>query len=187
MAQSASAKRFVITLSHVDAGVYTELDLRVSQQTSETIQFLLTRVVAYCFLTRDDLDSTLTFSKGGIATPDDPALSRTSLDGRLLVWCEIGNPSVERLHKAGKSGAEVVLFTHHDAARLTLELGRGAIHRKAELAIYALEPGWLDAFGRAVGERGATLELTITDDTLYVVIDGNSLPTGTITRWSLAE
>lgn len=187
MAQSASPKRFVITLSHVDAGVYTELDLRVSQQTSETLQFLLTRVIAYCFLSRDDLDSTLTFSKGGIATPDEPALSRTSLDGRLLMWCEIGNPSAERLHKAGKSGAEVVLFTHHDPERLTLELARGAIHRKHELAIYSLEPAWLDAFGRAVGERGATLELTIAEDTLYVVIDGDSLPAGTLRRWSLAE
>lgn len=185
MAAQASPKRFVVQLSNVDAGVYTELDLRVSQQSSETLAFLLTRVVAYCCLTRSDADSVLTFSKGGISTPDEPAISRTSLDGRLLLWCEIGNPSAERLHKASKSGATVVLFTHHDAERQVTELRVSNIHRKQDLEIYSLEASWLSALAAAIGERGARFELTIAEDTLYVVIDGTPLASGVITRWSL--
>lgn len=185
MALQASPKRFVIQLSHVDAGAYTQLDLRVSQQSSETLGFLLTRVIAYCHLTRDDADSVLAFSKGGISTPDEPAISRTSLDGRLLLWCEIGSPSAERLHKAGKSGATVVLFTHHDAERQVTELRASTIHRKEALEIYALDAAWLAALGAAMGERGASFELTIAEDTLYVGMDGESLPPATITRWSL--
>lgn len=185
MANHASPKRFVVQLSNVDAGVYTELDLRLSQQASETVNFLLTRVVAYCYLAREDADSVLAFSKGGISTPDEPAISRTSLDGRLLLWCEIGNPSAERLHKAGKSGASVVLFTHHDAERQIGELRASNIHRKETFEVYALEASWLAALAAAVGERGANFELTIAEDTLYVVVDGASLASGSLTRWSL--
>jgi len=185
VANPASAKRFVVQLSNVDAGAYAELDLRVSQQSSETLSFLLARIVAYCFLYRDDPDSVLAFSKGGISTPDEPAIARTSLDGRLLQWCEIGNPSQERLHKAGKSGAEVVLFTHHDAERQVAELRSSTIHRREALVVYSLDATWLATLGTATTERGASFELTVADETLYVVVDGRSLPPTVLTRWSL--
>lgn len=174
VAQQPTPKRFVVQLSHVDAGVYTELDLRVSQQPSETDQFLLTRVIAFCYLTRDDDNSHLAFSKGGIRTPDEPAISRTSLDGRLLTWCEIGNPSLERLHKAGKSGATVVLFTHHDAERVADDIRAGQVHRKDTLELYSLAPEFIEELVRASGERGASFELTVAEETLYAVCAGSS-------------
>lgn len=185
VANPGSAKRFVIQLSNVDSGVYAELDLRVSQQSSETLSFLLARVLAYCLLYRDAPDSVLAFSKGGISTPEEPAIARTSLDGRLLQWCEIGNPSPERLHKAGKSGAEVVLFTHHDAERQIAELRASTIHRKQALVVYSLDASWLATLGAATNERGASFELTVAEDTLYIVVDGHSLAPATLTRWSL--
>lgn len=185
MAQQGSPRRFVIHLSHVDRGVYTELDLRVSQQASETDRFLLTRVFALCWLTRDDVDSSLSFSKGGISTPEEPALSRVSLDGRLLVWCEIGSPSAERLHKASKSGAEVVLFTHHDPERQVEELRSSHIHRKEALEVYSLEPEFLDAVLADLDERGANFELTIAENTLYVVLSNGKSHSGNVRQWSL--
>ncbi len=185
MALQASTKRFAVQLSNVDAGVYDTLDLRVSQQPSETSAFLLTRLLAYCLLTRDDPDSVLAFSKGGISTPEEPAISRTSLDGRLLLWCEIGNPSAERLHKASKSGATVVLFTHHDAERQVNELRASNIHRKEALEVYSFDATWLAEVGRVVGERGSSIELTVSEDMLYVVVDGTSLASGAVTRWAL--
>lgn len=185
MAQQGSPRRFVIQLSNVDRGVYTGLDLRVSQQSSETDQFLLTRVFAYCCLTRDDADSALTFSKGGISTPEEPALSRTALDGRLLMWCEIGNPSAERLHKAGKSGASVVLFTHHEPERQVEELRSSHIHRKDALEVFSLDAEFLDAVLDDIDERGANFELTIAENTLYVVLSNGKSHSGNLRQWSL--
>ena len=37
-----------IELADIDRGVYTTLDLRVARHPSETEEFLLTRVLAYC-------------------------------------------------------------------------------------------------------------------------------------------
>src|SRR5688572_6495399 len=124
MALQATTRRFQVQLSHVDVGVYATLDLRLAQQPSENDRFVFTRLLAYCYLYRSDAQSTLAFSKGGISTPDEPAIARTSLDGRLLQWCEVGNPSTERLHKALKSAPQVYLFTQHDPERVVAELLR---------------------------------------------------------------
>lgn len=177
MALQATTKRFHVQLSHVDADVYATLDVRVAQQPSESDRFAFTRLLAYCYLYRDDTQSTLSFSKGGIATPDEPALARMSLDGRLLQWCDIGNPSAERLHKALKASPEVFLFTQHDPERVVADLSRSAIHRRNELCIIALDPVFLDQLASALPERGGTFDLTIAEATLYVSTANDHLTT----------
>ncbi len=69
MAQQATIKRFQVQLSHVDVGAYAALDLRLAQQPSENERFLFTRLLAYCWLYRDDPQSELTFSKVGSRHP----------------------------------------------------------------------------------------------------------------------
>lgn len=185
MALSATTKRFQVQLSHVDQGVYAALDLRLAQQPSENDRFLYTRLLAFCWLYRDDAQSELAFSKGGITTPEEPAMARTSLDGRLLQWCEIGNPSAERLHKALKSAPDVFLFTQHDVERIGTELSRSQVHRRNELRIVALEPEFLDQLAKALPERGGAFDLTIAEDTLYVTCGEHHL-SGPLTHHTLA-
>ena len=49
MALTATIYHLAIALSDVDRGVYESLDLRVAQHPSETMRYLLTRTLAYCF------------------------------------------------------------------------------------------------------------------------------------------
>ena len=175
MARPATTKRFIVDLSNVDEGVYQKLDLRMAQQPSETDSFLLVRLLAYALLTRDDEQSTLAFSKGGLTTPEDPAISRVSLDGRMLVWCEVGHPSIERLHKASKSSPEVVLVTHHDPERMQKELSEATLFRKEELIVWAIDAAFLTDLAAKLGERGGEFSLTLSDGTLYVEIAGTTL------------
>lgn len=175
MARPATTKRFIVDLSNVDEGVYQKLDLRLAQQPSETDAYLLTRLLAFAFLTRDDEESTLQFSKGGLTTPEDPAVSRVSLDGRMLVWCEVGNPSIERLHKASKSSPLVILVTHHDPEKMQKELAEATIFRKEELAVWALDAGFLAELAGKMNERGGEFSLTISDGVLYVEVNGSAL------------
>jgi uncharacterized protein YaeQ len=48
MALSATVYHLQVDLSDVDRGVYEALDLRVARHPSETMRYLLTRVIAYC-------------------------------------------------------------------------------------------------------------------------------------------
>lgn len=177
MAQPATTKRFIVDLSNVDEGVYQKLDLRLAQQPSETDSFLLVRLLAYALLTRDDEHSTLAFSKGGLTTPEDPAISRVSLDGRMLVWCEVGHPSIERLHKASKSSPVVVLFTHHDPERIQKELTEATLFRKEGLIVWAIEQAFLTELAAQLGERGGEFSLTVSDGALYIELGGATLTT----------
>ena len=48
MTLSSTVYNFDIQLSDVDRGVYETLSLRVAQHPSETDDYLVTRVLAYC-------------------------------------------------------------------------------------------------------------------------------------------
>lgn len=185
MALTGTPRRFLIQLSNVDRGLYTTLDLRVAKHPSETDRFLLTRVLAYCALVDEDASSVLAFSKGGLSSPEEPALSRRSFDGRLLLWCDIGTPSLERVHKASKAAPRVVLFTHQEPKHLIDELGKGHVHKKSEIEVYALRATFLDELAR-LDERTAAFELTLTEGQLYVTA-GERAFQGELTRVDLGE
>jgi len=91
MALSATVYHIQIELSDVDRGVYESLDLRVARHPSESMPYLLTRVIAYALL----FEEGIAFSKG-LSTTDEPALWVKDLQGNLRVWVELGTPSAER-------------------------------------------------------------------------------------------
>ena len=93
MAQTATIYTFDIQLTDVDRGVYESLALRVARQPSETAEYLLTRVLAYCLEYVDGI----AFSRG-LAEPDEPAIAVRDLTGAWRAWIEIGAPDAARLH-----------------------------------------------------------------------------------------
>jgi uncharacterized protein YaeQ len=103
MALSATVYHLQVDLSDVDRGVYQALDLRVARHPSETMRYLLTRVIAYCLCYEEGI----AFTKG-LSDAEDPALWIKDLQGNLRAWIEIGTPSAERLHKASKGSPRVV-------------------------------------------------------------------------------
>lgn len=109
MAQSPTIYQFDVELSHVDRDTYETLSLRVACQPSETLEFLMTRVLAYCLEYREGL----AFGKG-FTEPGEPALAIRDLTGALTVWIDVGSPDPSRLHKASLTVPRVVLYTHKD-------------------------------------------------------------------------
>jgi uncharacterized protein YaeQ len=176
MALQATVYRFHVALSHVDRGVYETLDLRVACHPSESAPFLITRVLAYAFLTEEGI----AFSKGGLSDPDEPAITIRTLDGRLKTWVEIGVPSAERLHKASKQSPRVVVVTHKNPQQVLDEVASKDIHRKQALEIYAVEDALLRALEPTV-QKTTTWEVTFTDGQVYVVADGETV-SGTLER-----
>lgn len=176
MALTATMHHLKIALSDVDRGVYEDLDLRVARHPSETMRYLLTRTLAYCLLYREGM----AFSKGGISSTDEPAITARSLDGTLELWVEVGSPSAERLHKAAKASPRVVVFTHHDAELTLREARSRPVHRAEAIEVHALEPAFLDELDRAT-ERTSRWELLRTEGQLYVTVGGRTIE-GVITR-----
>ena len=48
MALTATIYRVSVELAHIDRGVYETLDLRLARHPSETLDYMATRLLAYC-------------------------------------------------------------------------------------------------------------------------------------------
>jgi uncharacterized protein YaeQ len=178
MALTATVHRFQIDLSDVDRGVYEALDLRVARHPSESVPFLLTRLLAYAL----SYEEGLAFSKG-LSTADEPAIWKKDPGGRILLWIDVGNPAAERLHKASKAADRVVVFTHHDPRLLQREARTRAIHDVENIEVYAVAPAFLAEIEPHL-DRHTKLALVRTGEQLYVTAGEQSIE-GTLTRCSL--
>jgi uncharacterized protein YaeQ len=164
---AATVFHFAIALSDVDRGVYAELDLRVAQHPSETLRYLVTRTLGYCL----SYEEGIAFSKGGLSDVDDPPVSVRDPTGILLAWIDVGHPSAERLHRASKAARRVEIYTTHDLALLRREASSRAVHKVEEIAVFRLDPAFVDAIAARV-DRSTKLELTRSDGAVYAAFGG---------------
>jgi uncharacterized protein YaeQ len=166
VALTATVHTFDIELADADRNVYETLSLRVARHPSETEDFLLTRVLAYCL----EYGEGIGFSSG-LSTPDEPALAVRDLTGTILVWIEVGAPDAARLHKASKAAARVVLYTHKDPDKVAAQWAGERIHRADELELHAIDRGLLAQLAARLTRRMA-FALSVTGRQLYVTLDG---------------
>jgi uncharacterized protein YaeQ len=179
MALGATIYAFDIELSDVDHAVYEAINLRVAQHPSETPDYLVARVLAYCL----EYTEGISFSKG-LSDPDEPAIVVRDLTGALQAWVDIGLPEPERLHRASKAAPRVAIYTHKDPAQWIERVAEAKIHRADNLEIFAFDRAWISqvvarldrrmtlSLARSEGE----IYLTLGKDTLQAVLNCRSIP-----------
>ncbi|MEU0505594.1 YaeQ family protein [Nocardia sp. NPDC005998] len=172
MALSATLHNFTVHLADVDRGVYQELELRVARHPSETAEFMLTRLLAYCL----EYEEGITFSDGGVSATDEPAVLVRDLTGRLTAWIEVGAPDAERVHRGSKMAERVAIYTHRDPVKVLAQLTGKRIHRAEAIRLYSFDRDFIDA-GVAAIERRNTVTVSITERLLYLDLNGTDLST----------
>ena len=169
MALGATMYVFTVELADSDRGVYETLEIRAAQHPSETADYLLTRVLAYCLEYTDGI----AFSKG-LSDTDEPAVFVRDLTGALQAWIDIGSPDAERVHRASKAAPRVAIYCHKDADLLTGKLAGARIHRPEAVELYAIDRTWLAAFVTKLARR-MDLQLTVADGHLYLTVGDETL------------
>ena len=169
MALTATIYNFDVELSDVDRGVYETLSFKAAQHPSETDEYLIARVLAYCLEYREGI----AFSKG-LAEPDEPAIVVRDLTGALQAWIEIGTPDAERLHKASKASPRVVVYSHKDTSRWVQQLADAKIHKRETIGIVELDRDLIAALVARL-DRRMTVGLSVTEGHLYVTIGDETL------------
>lgn len=180
MALTATMHTFAIELADIDRGVYATLDLRVARQPSETAEYMLSRVLAYCL----EYTEGISFTEG-VAAGDEPAVVVRDLTGRITAWIEVGAPDADRIHRAAKLAARVAVYTHRTIGVVLEQLSAKKIHRAAEVPVYTFGRGFLEQVAEAIGRR-SVVALTITERELYLDVDGRTFTT-TIEEHQLAS
>ena len=178
MAQGATMYVFEVRLADADRSVYETLTIRAARHPSESAEYLLTRLLAYCL----EYTEGIAFSKG-LSDPDEPAITVRDLTGTMQAWIEVGVPDANRLHKAAKAAPKVSVYAHRDVDQLLSRLAGERIHRAGELRLHAVDRDLLAAlvarldrrmnFDLAVSER--TLYLSLGDETLTGMVEDRRL------------
>jgi uncharacterized protein YaeQ len=179
MALTATVYTVEVSLSHMDRGVYEQLNLKAARHPSESEEYFLTRLLAYCL----EYDEGIVFSKGGISDAEDPPLMIKDLTGAWRSWIEIGAPDAARLHHASKASPRVALYTHKEPRILMRGYEGERIHKAEDVEIYAVDRELLASLTARL-DRRITWSLSVSDGQLFLDVGGASYG-GTIERLSL--
>ncbi len=113
---------------------------------------------------------------GGIGSPDDPTISTKDLDGTMLLWVEIGAPSLERLHRAAKASKRVSVYCHRSADQVYQRLTRESIFSGENISFYSFEEGFIQRLCAALARRDElSLSLALAEQVLYVTLNDADL------------
>jgi uncharacterized protein YaeQ len=162
LALGATIYTFDIELADADRAVYESLNLRVAQHPSETPDYLMTRVLAYCLEFAEGIE----FSKG-LSDPDEPAIFVRDLTGALQTWVDIGLPEPDRLHRASKAAPRVAVYAHKDPAQWAARIAQAKIHRAEKLEVFAFDRAWLASFVAKL-ERRMKFSLARSEGEIYL-------------------
>jgi uncharacterized protein YaeQ len=171
MALTATIYNFTIDLADMDRGVYERLELRVARQPSETTEYMMMRVFAYCLEYGDGIVLT-----EGVAAGNEPAVLFRDLTGRVTAWIEVGMPDADRLDRGMKLAGRAAVYTHRDVRKLIAQFSAAGIPRLADVPVYAFDRNFVDAVAALI-ERRAELGISITERELYLQIAGKTLTT----------
>ena len=169
MAQGATMYVFEVRLADADRSVYETLTIRAARHPSESAEYLLTRLLAYCL----EYTEGIAFSKG-LSDPDEPAITVRDLTGTMQAWIEVGVPDANRLHKAAKAAPKVSVYAHRDVDQLLSRLSGERIHRAGELRLHAVDRDLLAALVARL-DRRMNFDLAVSERTLYISLGEETL------------
>lgn len=171
MALTATIYNLQIDLADVDRSVYEKLDLRVARQPSETVEYMMMRVLAYC----------LEFGEGiamteGVAAGDEPAVLFRDLTGRITGWIEVGMPDPARIHRGHKLAGRAAVYTHRDVRKLLAAMTAADIHRVEEIPVYEFSRVFIEEASGLL-DRRTEITLSITERQIFADVNGRALTT----------
>jgi len=168
LAHGAIIHQFAVQLSHVDRGVYETLDLRVARHPSETAEYMLVRILAYCLEYQEGIALT-----EGVSSGDEPALVVRDLTGRVTAWIEVGMPDAERLHRGSKHAGRVAVYTHRDVRQLMGNLEGQRIHQSESIPIRAFDRAIVEAIAAHL-DRRISMSISVTGGELFIALGDQS-------------
>ena len=171
MATGSTMHTFDVQLADTDRGVYEDFSLRVARHPSETDAYMLTRMLAYGL----EYAEGIAFGEG-ISSTEEPAVIVRDMTGAIMAWIEIGAPDADRLHYGSRLAERTVVYTHRDPAKVMAPWAGKKIHKSEAIRLYSFDPGFIDSAVPHL-ERRNTMTLTVTEQVVYLDLNGTSLTT----------
>jgi uncharacterized protein YaeQ len=164
MAQTAAIYNLSIDLSDVDRGVYEQLEVRIARHPSETAEYMLVRVLAYCLSFRTESSSPKAWRQR--MNPQFDSTHRT--DHGLI---EVGLPDASRLHRGSKMAPRAAVYTHR---KVPVAAGR-VVHKSERFQ----STRWIQNSSTMspLIDRRSSIGLSITEQQIYLTIGNRNFST----------
>lgn len=164
MAQTATMFTLDINLADMDRQVYEGFTLKVARHPSETPEYMLVRVLAYCLEFEEGIALT-----EGVSSGDEPAVVVRDLTGQITAWIEVGMPDAARLHRGSKHAGRAAVYTHRDVRQLLAQLTGTRIHRAEAIPVRAFDQAMIKDAAAAV-DRRASLTISVSDGEVDLLV-----------------
>ncbi len=105
MALKPTIYKAKIELADIERNHYDTLNLTLALHPSENPERMMARVLAYCM----NADMPVRFTKG-LSTVEEPDIWAHSLDNRIALWIDMGEPSIDRVKKACRLSEKVKVY-----------------------------------------------------------------------------
>jgi len=161
MALKPTIYKIDISLSDLDREVYDTLNLTLALHPSETLERMMARVLAFCFNADDRLEFT-----SGLSDTSEPDIWKHSLDGRIELWIDVGEPSVDRVRKASSLTQQMNIYTFNSKSNIWWGQARSDLSR-LQASVWQFPWEQIQALARLV-ERTMRITVTISDSTAFV-------------------
>lgn len=161
MALQATPYKIELNLSDMDRNVYETLRFTVARHPSETEERLAVRLIAYALFHHEQL----AFGRG-LSDVDEPALWEKSLDGRVLHWVEVGQPTSERMTWCSRRTERFSLVAY-GSLRVWQSKELDPVRQLKNLNVVAVSPEALEELARDM-PRSLNWAVMISDGELFI-------------------
>ena len=161
MALKPTIYKLKIALSDLNRNYYDNLNLTVALHPSETIERMMARVLAYCINAQENL----AFSKG-LSAVEEPDIWARSLDDKISLWIDVGEPSVDRIKKATRLATAVKIYSFNAKSNVWWNQGQLKFG-DLKASIFQLQWEQIQALAALV-QRTMDCSVTITGDSAFI-------------------
>ena len=166
MALKPTIYKFKITLADIEQDHYNDLNLTVALHPSETPERMMARVLSFCMNDRENL----AFTKG-LSAVEEPDIWKKTLDDRLSLWIDIGEPSFDRMKKASRLCREVKVYSFNFKSD-GWWAKEGAKAQELGISVFQFHWKGIQELADMI-KRTMDMSVTVSDGVIYV-----SAPTG---------
>lgn len=161
MALKPTIYKFRIALSDLERGYYDSLSLTVAQHPSETSERMMARVVAFCL----NAQPSLSFAKG-LSSTEEPDVWLRTMDDRISLWIDVGEPAVERIKKASSLAEQVLVYSFNSKSDVWWTQSQSKF-AQIRASVYRFDWAQIQFFTTML-ERGMDFSVTITGESAYI-------------------
>ncbi len=171
MALKPTIYKLKIALTDLDRNYYNTLNLTIAQHPSETLERMMARILAFCI----NAQESLSFTKG-LSSAEEPDLWAHTLDGRVALWIDVGEPAVDRIKKATRIAQTVKVYSFNSKSDVWW-IQEQEKFKQLTASIFQFQ--WKDIQTLAkLAQRTMDISVTITENSAYIATESGECEVG---------